>query len=242
MFPGPWLVFAPHADDETFGMGGALIRAADAGIATYVIVLTDGSLGGSDPDIVAIRQRELQRAAVLLGLKGMDCWLEKDRGLSERPDLISKVAETIVERAPRSVFFPASFEPHPDHRITSRIVWQALQQLAQQNSQARGSAASGNAEPALPTPFAYEIGCQSPVNVALDITPVVARKREVMLLYASQNAENDYPNLVEALNRGRTFSLPEQVKSAEAFYRYQRSEISRDLSSLNYEFVEKYFR
>ena len=23
---GPWLVFAPHADDETFGMGGTLIK------------------------------------------------------------------------------------------------------------------------------------------------------------------------------------------------------------------------
>ena len=23
---GPWLVFAPHADDETYGMGGTLLR------------------------------------------------------------------------------------------------------------------------------------------------------------------------------------------------------------------------
>ena len=26
---GPWLVFAPHADDETFGMGGTLIKARE---------------------------------------------------------------------------------------------------------------------------------------------------------------------------------------------------------------------
>jgi hypothetical protein len=26
--PGPWLVFAPHADDETFGMGGSLLKAS----------------------------------------------------------------------------------------------------------------------------------------------------------------------------------------------------------------------
>ena len=25
--PGPWLVFAPHSDDETFGMGGSLLKA-----------------------------------------------------------------------------------------------------------------------------------------------------------------------------------------------------------------------
>ncbi|MBW1671465.1 MAG: PIG-L family deacetylase, partial [Deltaproteobacteria bacterium] len=40
--PGPYLVFAPHPDDETFGMGGTIALAAHAGIAVHVVVLTDG--------------------------------------------------------------------------------------------------------------------------------------------------------------------------------------------------------
>ena len=44
--PGPWLVFAPHADDETYGMGGALLLAKAQKIETHVVVLTDGALGG----------------------------------------------------------------------------------------------------------------------------------------------------------------------------------------------------
>ena len=53
---GPWLVFAPHADDETFGMGGTLLKAKKAGIATHVIVLTDGALGGDQDDLVSVRE------------------------------------------------------------------------------------------------------------------------------------------------------------------------------------------
>ena len=43
---GPWLVFAPHADDETFGMGGSLLLAAEQNIETHVVFVTDGALGG----------------------------------------------------------------------------------------------------------------------------------------------------------------------------------------------------
>jgi len=31
-----------HPDDECFGFGGALALAADAGVETYVVCLTDG--------------------------------------------------------------------------------------------------------------------------------------------------------------------------------------------------------
>ncbi len=43
---GPWLVFAPHADDESFGMGGTIAKAVQAGITVHLVVLTDGALGG----------------------------------------------------------------------------------------------------------------------------------------------------------------------------------------------------
>ena len=61
---GPWLVFAPHADDETFGMGGTLLKAKQQGIKTHLVVLTDGSLGGDAPDLVKVRQ-EFSKEAYL---------------------------------------------------------------------------------------------------------------------------------------------------------------------------------
>ena len=93
---GPWLVFAPHADDETYGMGGALLRAREAGIDTHVIVLTDGALGGEQDGLIAIRRNEVEHAARELGLASLQCWDEPDRGLEATPTLVAKTAAEIA--------------------------------------------------------------------------------------------------------------------------------------------------
>ena len=36
---GPWIIVAPHADDETFGMGGTLLKAKQQGIETHQSIL-----------------------------------------------------------------------------------------------------------------------------------------------------------------------------------------------------------
>ena len=65
----------PHSDDETFGMGGSLLKASCQGIETHVLVLTDGALGGHREDLVSIRQSEVKEAARVLGLKVFACGL-----------------------------------------------------------------------------------------------------------------------------------------------------------------------
>jgi len=210
---GSWLVFAPHADDETFGMGGSLIRAAEAGLHTEVVVVTDGALGKKQEQeaeqVALIRRREVEQAAAVLGVGGLHLWSEPDRGLRCTPELIERTRQLINSSAAASVFFPGALEPHPDHRMTAQLVWQALQGI----------------EPALrPEAFSYDISVQSPCNLLLDITAQRERKRQAMAVYASQNALNAYPNLIEALNTTRTFTLSPAVTAAEAFYHYPREE------------------
>src|SRR5690554_5465690 len=83
--PGPWLVFAPHADDETFGMAGALALAADQKLETHVIILTDGALGGDDGDgaLVETRKQEVAAACKLLNVTTLQTWPLADRGLPQ---------------------------------------------------------------------------------------------------------------------------------------------------------------
>ena len=155
--PGPWLVFAPHADDETFGMGGSLLKASKQGVATHVILLTDGALGGERDDLVQIRQQEAEAAAQMLGLEDLQCWNEPDRGLELSVGLSDRIAAAISSIEPASVFFPAPMEIHPDHRAAGFAVWDALQQVYQLNK-------------IKPLAIAYEISVQNPINFCIDIT------------------------------------------------------------------------
>ncbi|GAB5497754.1 MAG: PIG-L family deacetylase [Pseudohongiellaceae bacterium] len=225
--PGPWLVFAPHADDETFGMGGSLLKAKDAGIATHVVIVTDGALGGSGADLVATRSSEAQQAGKLLGLESLQFWQVPDREVTVGEALITRALEAIAALQPASVFFPAAMEIHPDHRATGHLVWQALQR-------AHVSGLS-------PTPYAYEIGVQNPINMFIDITDQADAKMEVMDVYCSQNSENNYPELVRSLDKGRTFSLPAEVKFAEGYYRFSSADLHDSLQLATQGIIDRYY-
>lgn len=220
--PGPWLVFAPHADDETFGMGGALIKAAAQGIDTHVVVMTDGALGGDAASLVDVRQSEVRQACQQLGVRSLQCWDQPDRGLGSDPAqtelLTERIAARVAELNAATVFFPGVLELHPDHRSTAMLVWRGMQKL--QDRPWRG---------VLPQLWSYEISVQSPVNRLIDITDVRAQKEQVMAVYVSQNSQNNYPELILALNKARTFSLPPQVSHAEAFYVYSAAQVAMPL-------------
>lgn len=223
---GPWLVFAPHADDETFGMGGTLLRAREAGIAVYLVVMTDGALGGGQDDLVRVRQREAWAVAAVLGLASVFFLGEPDRGLLPQDALARTVASLITERAPACVFFPGMYEPHPDHRATAMLVWAALQLLP---------------EAERPVAIAYEISVQNPVNTFIDITAQMPGKRALMAQYLSQVGENNYIEIVEAMNMLRTFSLPPQVRYAEGFYHFSREDLQQSLPVLLQARVQRLF-
>jgi LmbE family N-acetylglucosaminyl deacetylase len=229
---GPWLVFAPHADDESFGMGGSLLRAKAESLVTHVIVLTDGALGGDAPDLVGIRQQEVQQAAELMGVKTLACWSEQDRTLADSlavsARLVEQIADAITAVAPATVFFPAPLELHPDHRAAAQLVWAALQMLARTGAP-------------VPVACAYEISVQSPINLLLDITDQRAEKERLMAIYASQNGENNYQELVLALDKARTFTLPAQISHAEGFCRYPARALSQSLQQATADLLALYW-
>ncbi|MFZ2171490.1 MAG: glycosyltransferase [Methylococcaceae bacterium] len=221
---GPWLVFAPHPDDETFGMGGSLLLASDQSIETTVVILTDGSLGGDDIAIVDIRRNEAKLALNALGVKAHYFWNLPDRGLEVTDALILKVVSIISQVQPQSVFFPTPMELHPDHRQTAALVWEGLKQ---------SNAYTGKA-------FAYEIGTQGQINYLIDISAVVERKKQAMALYASQQAINNYTQIIQSLDCARTYTLPKHVLAAEGFWQYEN--LSKSLASFTLDNLRPYWQ
>lgn len=225
--PGPWLVFAPHADDETYGMAGSLLKAHAEGIQTHLVVLTDGALGGSAEALVEVRNKEVQQAAKILGISSVDSWQQPDRGLTVSAALVERVCQKISELGVASIFFPGPLELHPDHRNTALLVWSAVQKLGNE-------AAGTNA-------YSYEIGVQNPVNLFIDITAQRPRKEQAMAVYGSQNEENNYEELVLSLDKGRTFTLDSQVSHAEGFYHYSREQLQLSLQEVTHNIIDLYF-
>ncbi|MGH8476454.1 MAG: PIG-L deacetylase family protein, partial [Methylococcales bacterium] len=179
--PGPWLVFAPHPDDETFGMGGALILARENAIPVTLVVLTDGSLGGAEePAVVAaVREAEARTVADRLGVSALEFWREPDRGLASTPALVAKIVSALQQTMSATVFFPSPMEYHPDHRVAARAVWRA----------GRQAGFEGNL-------WAYEISTEGRINHLVDITRAAQEKRSLMATYRSQVALNDYPDKI----------------------------------------------
>ena len=212
---GPWLVFAPHADDESFGMGGTLALACAAGVLVHIAIMTDGSLGGTHDDLVNIREQEARAAAGLLGVSSVVFLKQKDRGLLADSGVVNDIRKLIEVSKPVAVFFPGINETHPDHRATALLVWQALQTTANNTA----------------TPVSYEITGQSPINCLVDITIVMEKKKEVIGVYRSQLGQKNYLDIVLALNKLRTYTLGAEVKWAEGFYIYTPAELSNTLIS-----------
>ncbi|OPL12217.1 MAG: hypothetical protein AVO38_04130 [delta proteobacterium ML8_D] len=207
---GPYLVFAPHPDDETFGMGGTIARATRAGIAVYVVVLTDGQQAGD----AGTRRHEAKEAGKILGLMDIYFWGLPDRELHRITDTESRLHAVLESVKPKVVFLPAPQEFHPDHRAASYMFWEALKKLDFPGEL-----------------WLYEITRQGEVNRLVDVTPVIPRKIEAIRCYSSQINQNNYEAVALSLNTARSYTLGPEVTHAEGFWQAERWKAKRPFAA-----------
>jgi len=193
---GPYLVFSPHPDDETLGMGGTIALATQRKIEVFVVVLTDGSEEGSAEE----RKAEAKAAASVLGTSRIDFWDIKDRELNKANLSEKGIRELIANLKPKCIFVPSPFEFHPDHRATYILVIEALNRTGYQGKI-----------------WTYEISRHGEADQLIDITPVLEIKKKAIACYKSQLLRRNYMDFTLALNRSRALTLPESVRYAEAF-------------------------
>ncbi|MEJ5300283.1 MAG: glycosyltransferase [Thermodesulforhabdaceae bacterium] len=215
---GPYLIIAPHPDDETFGMGGTIALAARRGIRVFVVIVTDGSQAGDSQT----RQSEAVAATGILGVEKVICWGIADRKVEENQLLFHKKLPSIVEEVkPRTVFLPSPFEFHPDHRATTIFAWEILKEIG----------FTGQV-------WLYEITKQGEANRLIDITSTIDVKKQAIQAYTSQLKERPYEDTVLALNRARAFSLSPDVLYAEGFYALETMETPFDVLRIPKRYIE----
>ena len=112
------LAIGAHPDDIEYGCGGTLIKYAQRGHDTSLLILTDGGRGG-DP---AKRRKEQEEAARVIGARQIFWGGYQDTELSIERDLVQKVEEILHLVRPDRLLVHFGDDTHQDHRHLSTSV------------------------------------------------------------------------------------------------------------------------
>jgi LmbE family N-acetylglucosaminyl deacetylase len=129
----PFVVVAPHPDDESLACGGLIADATRQGLRGKVIVVSDGV--GSHPNsrtyppdrLRSLREGEARRAAAELGLRPEEILFLglPDRFVpcegEEAEHAISAIVDCVREIGARSLFVSWRHDPHCDHQASYGI-------------------------------------------------------------------------------------------------------------------------
>lgn len=117
----------PHPDDESFTIGGLLLKASKLGIDTNVLCLTRGEYGKSlralGNRLGRKRVKEFRRAMEILDVKESHIGTFKDGFLRYSSATITKYVEEYIEKYnPELVvtYDPGGMTGHPDHIALSK--------------------------------------------------------------------------------------------------------------------------
>ncbi|MDA8173001.1 MAG: PIG-L family deacetylase [Nitrospiraceae bacterium] len=191
--PGKVLVLAPHIDDESIGCGGAIIKHAMQGDPVMAVYFA-----GCTPE----RRKEADAAISILGISEKIFLEYEDKSLGSHPEIAEKLAATIREFRPDTVYLPSLFDRHNDHLAVNNYLC-----VAQKKSGLDF------------TVCAYEVWTPLVPNLAVDISAAMDRKIKAVSAFKSQTAVNDWVSAVEGLNRFRGITMA-CGKYAEAFIRH----------------------
>ncbi len=119
-----------HPDDECFAFGGALLLAADRGVRTSVICLTDGQAAThrgeskSAEELGAMRRAEFVASCRILGVAHEEIWDYQDAQLefADFSKLAGRLVATIRTFQPNVVITfggEGALNSHPDHTMVS---------------------------------------------------------------------------------------------------------------------------
>ena len=138
--PARALAIYAHPDDPEVSCGGLLACWSRAGTEVHAVVATVGDKGTLDADadgdaLARRRSLEVEAAAAVLGLAGVEMLGHLDGALSAAPSLVAELVgavrtlkpDVVVGVDPTAVFFGDGYVNHVDHRS---IGWATLDAVA----------------------------------------------------------------------------------------------------------------
>lgn len=226
---GPFLVVAPHPDDEVLGVGGTTARLADEGKDVVVTIVTRGGPPLFESSLAERTRAEAARALEVLGGRGpifLDGFPAALVDTVPHSELNAALGRVIEDVDPEVLFVPFYGDLHLDHRLVFESTL-----VASRPREGRR----------LRAVYAYEVMSETnwnapsitpsfAPNVFVDIAPYLDRKLAAMKAYETQVKPFPHERSLEALRalaelRGATVGF----RAAEAFMLIRATEpVTRD--------------
>lgn len=213
------LAISAHPDDVEMTCAGTLVQLAARGYQFGIVDLTRGEMGTRGSD--AIRRREAERAAEILGAQFRETLDFRDGGLSGSRDEELALMDVIRRETPRLVITSYPDDRHPDHARAGRLVTDAAFYAGLRKIQTAHPAHRPQQTIYFSTGYLHTPG------FVVDVTPAMEKRRAAMRAFESQfhREGSEEPqtvlsqrSFVEAIEaRARTFGFLIGVEFAEGF-------------------------
>ena len=116
------LVFSPHPDDETIGVGGYITESMQQGADVRIALVTDGNKHNNEN----LRYEEFKKATAILGVAESNLVFMglPDGKLNEQSEtvLYLLLKDQIDTYSPDIIIYPCQQDFHPDHATTGKIL------------------------------------------------------------------------------------------------------------------------
>lgn len=193
------LAIGAHPDDIEFGCAGTLIKYTEKGHRLFLMVMTEGGLGGS----TSVRAREQSDSKEILGAEDIFWGGYEDTHLLVDQKTIGKIEEVISKVKPDFIFCNFLDDTHQDHRHLAQATISATRYI--RNVLFYEGPTTQNFTP----------------HIFVDISDTLDRKIKALEAHRSQVAKTNIEDLtvVELARSSANFrGIQGRVKYAEAFH------------------------
>lgn len=213
------LVVAVHADDETLGCGGTLLKHKNQGDEIHWLLLTGPTKdhpSNFTEERIEARKTIVDRINNAYNFDGLN-YLELPTQLLHTLDLrdiIKKISEVFKRVQPNIIYTMFANDVHSDHRVAFDAVYSCTKSFRYPFIEKIYMM-----ETLSETEFALSVPAKTFVpNVYVDITEYIDRKLEIMQMYPKEVMVEPYPRSLSSIKaQARVRGSRAGVMYAEAF-------------------------
>jgi N-acetylglucosamine malate deacetylase 1 len=186
------LVLTPHADDETLGSGGFLIKASEENKNIKVILYSDNSESINNKnitEIIDIRSTEFMEAMGTMGIKNTLQLKITPNNFMSSQELIGITLKSIIDFSPDVILIPSFIDNHEEHKILNEILAETLAKLKVEIDI-----------------MMFEVWTSFSPNLVMNINTFMGKKINAIRCYRSQLESINYVDTITGLNRYRSIT------------------------------------